>query len=94
VSGLRKLSRSAHPEAWAQKQRYNRLRRLTQRLLRAKDRGDEATMARLSQILKLVQPDLFDDMSETPEGAKGGMIAVEESDHEVIQKKPVDTDDS
>ena len=29
---LRKISRSAHPEAWAERTRFNRLRRATQRM--------------------------------------------------------------
>lgn len=90
MSGLRKLRRSAHSVSMAQKAHYNRLRRLTQRLLRAKDRGDEETMARLSQILKRIQPELFEDMAEAKPGGQGSLIAVEEKDHTVIQKKNLD----
>jgi hypothetical protein len=91
MSMIRKISRKAHAVLWEQRTQFRRLRRLTQQALRAKERGDEATMLRLGQILERLQPELFG----TPEpGKQGGMIAVEESDHEVIQKKPVDTDDS
>jgi hypothetical protein len=60
--GMRKYSRSAHPEAWEELKKFRRLRRLTGQALRAKERGDVATMARMESLLRrLVPQGLFDD---------------------------------
>ncbi len=62
MPGLRTNSRAAHPEAWAKLTRFRRLRRLTGRALRAKGRGDVATMGRMAQLLRRFHgEDIFRD---------------------------------
>ncbi len=69
--GLRKESRAAHPEAWAELTRFRRLRRLTGRALRAKGRGDVTTMARMAQLLRRFHgEDIFRDAAMNTPAAK------------------------
>lgn len=58
---LRTLGRRAHPEAWEMRTERNRLRKLTQQALRAKNRGDLAASARLGAVLRKMVPSLFED---------------------------------
>lgn len=70
-SSLRGISRHAFPDDWAQRKRIRSLRRLTQQAMRAKGRGDAATMARVAQLLRRFHnEDVFADDSLTEAASK------------------------
>ena len=71
MPGLRTNSRKMHPEAWEQLTRFRRLRRITGRALRAKGRGDVATMGRMAQLLRRFHgEDIFRDTGLTAPAPK------------------------